>query len=195
MAVDAKKMGLYGAAGVLVACLMIAGLVISGAMVPSLRLPGFVPNTGTLVIKLTDAPVDLDELWITIESVSAHRQGSGWQPLDLASVNDDEGFRFDLLTLQDVTTDLSVTEVPSGIYTMIKMKVSAAEAVYASEDSNELAQPLKVPSEAVRVIVHLEVRNDEDTTVTIDMDVDWVAISRNNVLRPVLKVVEDENSE
>ena len=179
MAVNLRNVGMYGAVGVLVAALIIAGIVFSG-----LRLPTFVPNTGTLIIKLTDAPVDLEHLNITIDSVLVQRVENDTETWEnLTFVGGVSEFYFDLLALRNVTMDLSITQIPSGNYTMIKMHVKTANATYVGGGNVTLT----VPSEYIKVIVHFEVKRGEETTVLIDMVPDWVAISKSNRLRPVLK--------
>jgi len=209
MAVSARKVGLYGTVGFLVAALIIVGVVISSVEIPSLRPPAFIPDTGTLIIKVTDAPVDLEQLNITIDSVSAHKvEGDSW--INLTFVGGESEVSFNLLELQDKAMDLCITDVSPGNYTMIKIHIDKAEAVYASEDvggTDEIVKPgkpaktakskdLNVPSDAIRVIVHFEVQNEGETTVLVDIEPDWVAISESNNLRPVLKatVISGEGS-
>ena len=183
MAVSARKVGLYGTVGFLVAALVIVGVVISSVEIPSLRPPTFIPNTGTLIIKLTDAPVDLKHLNITIDSVSAHKvEGDAW--VDLAFVKGVSEFYFDLLELEDVTRDLSISEVPTGNYTMIKMHIKTCNATYKS---GVIEPEIKVPSGDIRVIIQFGVKKQQTTTILIDMLPDWVALSHSRQLRPVLK--------
>jgi len=191
MAVNAKKIGVYGSVGFLVAALIIVGVVFSGVEIPSLN-----PSMGTLIIKVTDAPVDLDHLFITIDNpVLVHRvEGDEW--VELTFVDDRSEVYFDLLELRDVTMDLCVTEVPPGEYNMIKIHITDAGAVYEGEDVEDTV-PLRVPSNAIKVIVDFEVLDDGETTVLVDIEPDWVAISRSYNLRPVLKatVISEEGSE
>jgi len=176
MTFDAGKVGLYGTTGVLVAALIIAGMFFSG-----LRLPSFVPNTGTLIIKLTDAPVNATHLNVTISGLSIHRVGHGWE--NLTFVDEVSDVYVDLLKLQNVTMELSVTEMPPGNYTMIRMDITTANVTYADNGTDEL----RVPSNAIKVIVHFEVKAGEETSVLIDVVPDWIAISHSKNLRPVLK--------
>lgn len=176
MTFDAGKVSLYGTTGVFVAALIIAGLFFSG-----LRLPSFVPNTGTLTIKLTDAPVNATHLNVTISGLSVHRAGHGWE--NLTFVDEVSDVYVDLLELQNVTMDLSVTEMPLGNYTMIRMDITTANVTYADDSIDEL----KVPNTAVKVIVLFEVKAGEETGVLIDIVPDWIAISQSKNLRPVLK--------
>ena len=187
MAINGKKMGLYATAGVLIAFLIIISVAISSLTILDLRFPGFTPpspNTGTLVIMLTDAPVNLTHLNVTIDSISAHRQGFGnetWVELDF--VDDLPEVYVDLLALQNEAANLSVTEVPPGNYTMIQMHIKTANATYADGNTTDL----EVPSETLKVIVHFEIRKGEERWLLIDVVTNWVAVSKSGKLRPVLK--------
>jgi len=192
MAINGKKMGLYATAGVLIAFIIIASMAISSLTMPSLRFPWFtppsppIPNTGTLVVMLTDAPVNLTHLNVTLDSISAHRKGGGNETwVNLAFVNNVTEVYFDLLALQDVAMNLSIAEILPGNYTMIKMHVKTANATYANGNTTDL----DVPSEHIRVKFkpHFEVIKGETTAVLIDMQADWVAVSQNKNFRPVLK--------
>ena len=181
MGVETKKLGLYGTVGVLVAALIIASMAISGIVIPNLRLPMFIPNTGTLIIKLTDKPVNVTHLNVTISGVWVHREGYGWE--NLTFVDDVSKVYVDLLALENVTMDLCVTEVMPGNYTMIKMYITTANVTYVDGGTDDL----NVPSEAIRVIIDFEVKVNEETNVLIDIVPDWIAISNSKNLRPVLK--------
>lgn len=186
MAINGKKTVLHATAGILIALLIITSVAVSG-LVPGLRLPWFIPpvsSTGTLVVMLTDAPVNLTLLNVTVNSITAHRQGYGngtW--VNLTFVEDKPEVSFDLITLEDKAVNISVTEIPLGNYTMIKMHIKKANATYA--DGNTTL--LDVPSEYIKVIIHFPIEAAGTTYVLIDMEVDWVAVSHSKKLRPVLK--------
>lgn len=179
MTFDTRKMGLYGAIGVLVGALIIAGIVFSG-----LRLPTFVPNTGTLIIKLTDAPANITHLNVTITSVSVQRVEDDTETwVDLAFVGGVSSVSLDLLELENVTRDLSVADIPSGNYTKIRLGIGAANVTYAEGDWGQV----NVPSGKIDVKVHFEIESGGVRILLIDMRVEWVAISNSGNLRPVLK--------
>lgn len=188
MAEDMRRVGVYGVAGILVAVLIVASFVVGGSQFPSIRLPIFASNMGALVVKLTDAPVDLEHLNVTISSVSALRvehDGETWE--ELAFVNGVSEFYVDILKLQNVTRDLSITEIPAGNYTKLRMTVTQANATYSSGETVDLI----VPPGHIDVIVHFEVKAGQTTRVIVDMQADWVAISQSRRLRPVLKATVD----
>jgi hypothetical protein len=179
MGYDSRKLSLYGTTGVLVAALIIAGVVFSG-----LRLPTFVLNTGTLVVKLTDAPVELKHLNVTIANLSAQRIEDGnetWE--NLSFVDGVPEVYVDILALQNITRDLSITEISPGNYTKLRMTITTANATYVNGETVDL----KVPPGRIDVKVHFEIKAGETTKLLIDMQADWVAISHSQNLRPVLK--------
>jgi hypothetical protein len=184
MAEDIRHVGIYGAAGILVAVLVIAGIVTSGINFPSLRLPSIVSERGTLVIKLTDAPVDLENLFVNISRLEAHRVGDGETWIDLSFVDGTSWVYVDILALENVTMDLSITEISPGNYTKLRMFVTSANATFTNGDPPE---ELIVPPGKIDVIVHFEIKAGETTKLLVDMQADWAAISHSRRLRPVLK--------
>lgn len=186
----AKKVGLYAGIGVLAAILIIAGVGFSGFTFPSLRFPDFFsppptpPTKGTLIIKITDKPVNLTYLNLTIDSISAHRKGYGNETwVDLAFVNNVSEVTFNLLSLQNVTMDLSITEIQPGNYTQIRMHVKSANATYEDGSVDEL----KVPSEDLKIIIHFTIEVGQVTTLLIDVEPNWNAIIHSGQFTPVLK--------
>jgi len=189
MAEDKRHAGIYGAAGILVAILVIAGIVTSGINFPSLRLPSFMSNKGTLIIEIMDKPVDLKHLNLTIDKLLIKNATEDWLNLILI---DDEPKYFDLLALTDITMTLSETEIPVGTYTMIKMHVLTANATDIEGETIDID---KVPSEWIKVLLkpHLEMKSDSSIKVTIDLEPDRskIVISHSLNLRPVLKAMID----
>jgi hypothetical protein len=183
----AKKIGLYAGIGILVAILIVAGVGFSGLTFPNLRFPDLFhppPTKGILTIKISDKPVNLTKLYLTIDSVSAHKEGEGNETwVNLAFVNSTQEVTFDLLKLENVTMDLSMTEIPPGNYTQIRMHVKAANATYSNGD----VDVLRVPSEQLKIIIHFKIEAGQGTTLLIDIEPDWIAISHSKNLRPVVK--------
>jgi len=180
-----RKVGVFGAAGVLVAVLIIAGVVMSG-----LKLPGFPSGKGMLIVKVMDKPADLLTLNVTIDSLWIQNSTEGWLELKLK----EEPFYFDLLALENVTETLSETEIRAGNYTMIKMHVLKANATrITSTGGVEVLPELRIPSEEIKVLLkpHLQMESDASITVIIDLEPEWshVNISHSLNLKPVLKAI------
>jgi len=173
-----RKVGIFGAAGVLAAILIIAAVSMSG-----LKLPGSY-NRGTLIVKVMDKPTDLLHLNITIDWAKIKDEDGNWYDLTLKS----SPFYFDLLALHNVSETLSETEVPAGNYTAIWMHVLTANATYPDFATDDL----NVPSDVIKVLLHphLRIEGMGSVTVLIDLqpdDLKSIAISRSLNLRPVVK--------
>ena len=68
---------------------------------------------GTLMVLLTDAPVELEHLNITIDSLSARNVDNDTEAwIDIPFVDGKDEVYFDLLALQNVTMNLAITEMP-----------------------------------------------------------------------------------
>jgi len=176
-----RRVGVFGVAGVLVAVLIIAGVVMSG-----LKLPGFPLHGGTLKVLLTDAPVELEHLNVTISNLTVHKEQNGeggWVVLAPPFVGGGSSVEVDLLELVNVTRDIVIVGIESGNYTKIRIEIAEAEAKRVGEDW----EPVQVPSGRIDIIVHFEIEDGEETILLIDMTADWVAISESGNLRPVLK--------
>jgi hypothetical protein len=174
-----RKTGMFGAAGVLVAALIISGLVLGNNVIQA-------EAKATLTIQIMDKPTDLKNLNVTIDWLRIQGEG-GWVNLTLKTVNP---FYFDLLKLQDVSETLSETEISAGNYSMIEMHVLAANATYVDDSTADL----RVPSNVLKVQLqpHLSLEPEGQVTVLIDLqpdDSNSIAISHSLNLRPVIKAV------
>ena len=189
-----QKIGLRIAAGFLVAITIIVAVFASGITLPSQKV-----RTGRLTVLLMDAPVDLEELYVTITGLEVHKVGQDgeWIPL----MDEGDEIRFDLLKYQGTETLTLASEIiEAGTYNKIRMKVSGASAIFAAgtEEAEKNPHTLTVPSGKIEVITKFELGNgdpddDDAITVLIDMEPDWVAISNLKHLRPVLKAsISDE---
>ena len=185
-----RNIGVFVAAGVLLAILVIGGIALAGLQIPSLTFPGFVSNRGRLTIQIIDKPVNLTHLNLTIDSLSIHRASDGNDTWINLTLTGGKPVYFDLLALQNVTLTLSDTAIPAGNYSMIKMHVLTANATYPDGTTVELN---KVPSENMKIILqpHLIMTSGGAITLLIDIQPDQhnIAISHSLNLRPVVKAV------
>jgi hypothetical protein len=173
-----RKIGLFGVVGVVIAALIIASFAIAANIFP-------VKGKGVLTIQIMDKPVELQNLNITVDWVKIQGD-NGWVNLTLNT----DPFYFDLLKLQNVSETLSVTEIPSGNYSMIELHVLTANATYPDETT----ATLNVPSDIINVLLspHLNLENGGQVTILIDLqpeDLNNTAISQSLNLRPVVKAI------
>ena len=79
-------------------------------------------GTGTLILKITDAPSDLDisKALVNISSVMVHNSTVGWYTIV------DESQTFDLIALENVSDVLGEQELEAGIYTQIRLNIDRA---------------------------------------------------------------------
>ncbi len=179
MAINQKKLGLYATAGILAAVIVIAAIMTAGVQLPTSKA-----STGTLHVYIKDAPVTLQNLYVTIDSVEVQNSdGNGWTTLTFTG--DAGPAHFDLLTLQDVAKDLTTQQLPAGNYAKIRLHVQDASAVFADNPENEVT--LTVPSGKIDIVVHFEIKADQTTQILIDMTADTLAISNSHNLKPVIK--------
>jgi hypothetical protein len=176
MAINPKKLSLYAITGILAAVIVIAAVMTAGVQLPTTKA-----STGTLHVYIKDAPVELQYLYVTIDSLEVQNpDGTGWTTLTLTGNHE----HFDLLALQDKTMGLAVQDLAVGSYNKIRLHVKDATAVF-SDDPTEV--DLKVPSEKIDILIKFEIKAEQPTSIIIDMTADSVAISNSNNLKPVIK--------
>ena len=82
-----KNIGLRAVAGILAATLIIVGVMYSGVTLPnSENNTNYGSQQGKLTVLLIDAPVELDQLNVTVTDLEVHKAGDGdsdgeWIPL------------------------------------------------------------------------------------------------------------------
>ena len=185
METGAKKIGFSATIGVIFALIIIIGVIGSGVYLPS-TTPSDTQQMklGTLMVLLTDAPVELEHLNITIDSLSARNVDNDTEAwIDIPFVYGKDEVYFDLLALQNVTMNLAITEMPVGNYSKMRMTVTTANATYTDGNTTDL----RVPSGHLDIKIDFEIKAGETRALLIDMQADWVAISNSGNLRPVFK--------
>ncbi len=176
MATNGKRIGLYTGVGIAAAVLIIAAIFASGIQFPSSQ------RLGTLHVSITDAPVDLKNLQVTVSALYVNsKDGENWVQLPFTEGKTEVSF--DLLALNNVNQELSIAQLPAGNYTKIRLEVTAADATF--EDGT--TQSLKVPPGHIDIIISFEIKESQVTNLLIDMQPDTAAISASNNFKPILK--------
>jgi hypothetical protein len=163
------------------------GLILALVLVPLLSTA-----TGTLVIRITDAPPgerEITELNITVTKIEVHRAGDtdggngGWITVVEGS------YPFELLGLAGVEELIGSAEVPVGKYTQIRIMAVGDTAVV---DGLEL--PLDLPSDSLKIVnpPEFEIVEDGVTGLTLDFDIqeDGSIVDNGSkiILRPTIKI-------
>jgi len=154
-------------------------------------LDGFVKEgTGTLVMKLTDAPPEMNitEALITISQVTVHYAGTNetsgsW----ITVVNQPQ--TFDLIKLQNATDVLGGVTLAAGWYTQIRLFVDSALVTI-----DGVQYDLKIPSKKIKLITPFLVQDNQTLTLTLDFDVQKSIHKAGNsgkyIMKPTIKVVQ-----
>jgi Domain of unknown function (DUF4382) len=119
------------------------------------------PTTlGTLRLFLTDQPVDLKQVWVTITDIEVHKTGGTW--IHFAASGDS----IDLLTLEGRQTLLEAAPLEQGKYTGIRFFVSEGHIIDADDERCEL----KVPSGKIHIPVDFNIEEGSETSILLDFD-------------------------
>ena len=185
MAANKRKIGIYSIVGIAVAIIIIASIFASGIEFPGQSTK---PTTlGILTVSIKDAPVNLQQLWITINGVYIQSiQDDKWIELTLDA---GQSVEFDLLTLKDTSLQLSQDTIPVGDYSKIRLDVTSAIATYTDQKGEyHSGEALKIPPGHIDIITSFKVGSGQVTGVLIDMQPDTAAISQSGNFKPILKM-------
>jgi len=182
MAYDTMKLTVCGAIGLLIA----TSIILAVQLVPMPFMP--TENTGVLVLKITDAPPFMKptSLNITIDSIMVHREGDGNETWITFDLNGNK--TFDLVELENVTDLIGADELPVGNYTMIRMHISGATANVNEEEGVELT----VPSEYIKIAVRFSIKDDQTTTILLDITYDSVVVAAHHHLSPIVHPIVEK---
>ncbi len=170
----------------------IALIVISILFALSTMFSGCVEEgTGTLVLKITDAPTDLNisKALVTISQVMVHRGAggnnstAGWYTV----VNESQ--TFDLIELENVTDILGEQDLDAGIYTQIRLNIDKALVTI-----DDVEYDLMIPSNTVKLVNAFWINETETTSLILDFDIhESVHKTGNNkyILQPTIRVIEE----
>lgn len=171
MMYTSRKIMYYGAAGVLAAILLIAVVSTTPMVLQTIFPPVVEAKTGTLIVKVTDAPVpNLKHLNLTINRVEVRNETGNWTSINLLYGETS----FDLLELENVTRDLAISDgMPIGNYSKIRLQIVTANATLG--DNRTI--PLNVPPGHIDIKTHFEIKKNATTSLIIDIIVDKIKIA------------------
>ncbi len=147
---------------------------------------------GMLVLKITDAPSDLNisEALVTISSIEVH-QAVGGDNNTSASwfIIVEEAQTFDLISLINVTDVLGSEELSAGVYTQIRLHVDQALVTIDGVQHN-----LTIPSKTIKLVSGFQILENVTTTLILDFDIHESIHETGNgkyILQPTIRVIEE----
>ena len=152
------------------------------------------PGFGTMILRMTDAPGDFQEVNLAITQVSAHLGDagadsdptSGWHVLRADTIN------VDLLTLRNgVFTTLALAQVPAGHYTQIRLKLEPGSNVVVDGVTNPLTVPSGLQS-GYKLVGSFDVPANGVLTLALDFDAARSIVltgSGTYLLKPTVRVM------
>lgn len=159
-------------------------------------------TTGTLSLKLTDAPVeDVAEVWIEFDAVSVNNSDGETTTFAL-----DPAVTVDLLTLTDGVSQTLVDEetLPPGVYSNIRLAVNAEfDGIFDSYviDDTGAQIELRVPSgsqSGLKVIDDVTITSNQGASFVLDWDVRKGLVDPRGqpgyFLKPTIRVIDESLS-
>ncbi|MCM2325848.1 MAG: DUF4382 domain-containing protein [Candidatus Woesearchaeota archaeon] len=152
-------------------------------------------NQGTLVMKITDAPseLNLEKVIVTVSSVEVHKAAEG-ESADVETENGwtivvDEPKTFDLIQIKDVKEFLGSTNLTTGKYTQVRLNV---QSVLATIDGKE--HDLKLPSQTLKLVHGFDIESGKTTSLLLDFDAQESIKAAGNdeySIRPTIKITTE----
>ncbi len=147
MAYSSRKIVLFGAAGVVIAALLI--LVFApvreevgiNTMVALQEIPGY----GFQIVKLGEGQADVVHLNVTLDGFEARRQDGDWTELTVGSVS------FNMLRDREISFNAQAGSLDAGSYTAVRFRVVRGFEDSNATLSNDDVIGVDVPSQKVEI--------------------------------------------
>jgi len=149
-------------------------------------------GTGTLNIKLTDAPFPVDlveEANVTISKIDARQLIEATDTTDESSsfvVLSEDELSFNLLDLTNgVTADIANAEVPAGTYDLIRLKITSASIVLKDGRTFDLKVP-SGSSSGLKIFIKpaVVVAGGLSADLLLDFDVSRSFVAQGSIMKP-----------
>jgi len=146
---------------------------------------------GTLVLKITDAPGDLNisEALVTISYVEVHIAAGGNNSSAEWVTIINETQQYDLMLLENVTDLLGSQPLEVGIYTQIRLQINAALVTI-----DDVQYTLEIPSKSIKLVHQFIIEPDVTTTLILDFDVQESVHktgSNKYIFQPTIHVIQE----
>jgi len=152
-------------------------------------------GTGTLSVRLTDAPATYDEVLIDLQELKINvsndsEEEGGWQTLDLKTKG-----QIDLLLLTD-GKDILLTEeeLPVGKISQMRMVLGSNNQIVVDGVTHDLSTPSAQQS-GLKFKINATIEEDETYRMWIDFDAEKSIVESGNgkySLKPTIKVITEK---
>ncbi len=142
--------------------------------------------SGTITVRVRDAPVGWQHLTVVFSEIQVHRADagnpSGWMSLPLSTP------QIDFMALGNLTKVLALDRAPAGKYTQIRLVVDSVEGVLA--DGTPVS--LRVPDGELKTVTPFDLPGGGSITVTLDFDLASSIHPAGDawIFRPVLGAIQ-----
>ena len=146
---------------------------------------------GVLVLRITDAPKDLEGVmgvFVTLSDVEVHNSAydkvseAGWSTIV------DQPQTFDLLLIKDVKELLGSASLEVGKYTQLRLNVEKAWLIFDDESSYDL----KIPPEKIMLVHPFDIEEGQQTELLLDFDAEKSIHKTGKetyTMNPVIKII------
>jgi len=154
-------------------------------------MPTLPTGMGTLEVRVTDAPGDVEAISVTVSEVRVHKAGDDeedgvWRTLDI-----DEDTSFDLLELEGLELTLATEVVAAGKYTQLRMTIFEVWVTLDGEDPVEAT----IPSGELKFVRPFELEAGGTIALVVDFDAaESVVVTGNGkvIFKPVVKLAIEQ---
>ncbi|OGI12278.1 hypothetical protein A3K64_03060 [Candidatus Micrarchaeota archaeon RBG_16_36_9] len=175
--------------------LLVALVAVSGCVLYS--------NSGTLQIRVTDKPVsgDVSSLVLAVSKVEVHQADNNTEDDQGQETNDTDETGWttalgpqiiDLIQLKGVENILGNTQLQSGKYTQIRVRVIGATITI-----DNVTNDIEIPSNSIKFIHPFDIVSNQTTTLVIDFNADDSVIQAGSkyILKPVVRIFTRNETE
>ncbi len=175
--------------------MLVVGCVVPATPGPTPQPQSPVPATGTIEVRVTDAPAgyEVTSIMVTIaeDGVQVHRASDNqtegeWITIPITGDNP-----FDLKELEDVEEVLGSDNMTAGRYTQIRMDIEMVVVTYLKDGEVNTANAT-MPSGKLKFVRPFEVVEGETTVLLLDFDAEKSVIftgSGKVMVKPVVKLM------
>jgi hypothetical protein len=180
----------FRAACGLSAALLLSGFALAGC--GSSGSSGSSAGTGTMSVRMADAPIDAEHVNVTFSRVEAHGP-DGWKTLFDSSAPGSAPITLDLKQLVLTDVQLASGPLPAGHYDQIRLMITEVELVKADGSTFGVTVPSGLQT-GIKINVNADVPPNAVTELLCDFNVARSVVetppgSNNFLLKPVIPAV------